>query len=266
MARKYLDENGLLYVWQKIKQYVTSIVPTKQSDLTNDDYTVKDQNYSTYKTKVDTLEGKVDAIVTTGGEPNVLETVKVNNTALPITDKAVNLTATSGTSNGSIAINGTDVAVTGLGSAAYANANAFDASGAASTVLGTSGDSAGTASVYGALASAAAAQSGVNAINNAGYQTATDVQNAINSALDGITGISYEVITTFPATGEPGVIYLMSNSGTSPNIYDEYIYYNNHFEKIGTTDVDLSGYMLTTDMVAITNSEIDTITSNSSTP
>jgi len=29
MARKYLDENGLLYVWQKIKQYVTSIVPTK---------------------------------------------------------------------------------------------------------------------------------------------------------------------------------------------------------------------------------------------
>jgi len=106
---------------------------------------------------VDTLEGKVDAIVTTGGEPNVLETVKVNNTALPITDKAVNITAASGTSNGSIAINGTDVAVTGLGSAAYANANAFDASGAANIVLGSSSDAAGTASVYGALASAQAA-------------------------------------------------------------------------------------------------------------
>jgi len=66
-------------------------MPTKQSDLTNDDYTVKDQNYSTYKNKIDTIEGKVDNIITAGGEPNVLESVKVNNAALTITDKAVNL-------------------------------------------------------------------------------------------------------------------------------------------------------------------------------
>jgi hypothetical protein len=57
---------------------------------------------------------------------------------------------------------------------------------------------------------------------------------------------------------------LKSNSGLAPNVYDEYIWYNNAYEKIGTTDVDLSGYMLTTDMVAITNSEIDTITAPSS--
>ena len=33
---KYLDNNGLLYLWQKIKSYVTSKMPTKTSQLTND--------------------------------------------------------------------------------------------------------------------------------------------------------------------------------------------------------------------------------------
>ena len=42
MARKFLDDNGVLYFWNKIKAYIGSVVPTKQSDLTNDDYTVKD--------------------------------------------------------------------------------------------------------------------------------------------------------------------------------------------------------------------------------
>ena len=157
MASKFLDDNGLLYFWQKIKTYVTSVVPTKQSDLTNDDYTVKDSEYSTYKGKITTLEGRVDSLVTTGGEPNVIETVKVNDNALTVTNKAVNITATTGSTNGSIAINGSDISVYGLGTAAYANTNSFDVSGAAATVLGASNDVAGTATVYGALASAAAA-------------------------------------------------------------------------------------------------------------
>jgi len=33
---KYLDNNGLLYFWQKIKALVTGSVPTKTSQLTND--------------------------------------------------------------------------------------------------------------------------------------------------------------------------------------------------------------------------------------
>lgn len=33
---KYLDDNGLLYFWQKIKTYVSTVLPTKTSDLTND--------------------------------------------------------------------------------------------------------------------------------------------------------------------------------------------------------------------------------------
>lgn len=264
MANKYLDDQGTLYFWQKIKAYFASIVPTKQSDLINDDNTVKDADYSTYKNKIDSLEDRVDDIVTTGGEPNVIENVAVNGTDLTITSKRVNVTVTTGSTNGSISVNGSDVSVNGLGTAAYMNANSFDPSGAASTVLGTVSDTAGTATVYGALASASTAQSGVDAINSAGYQTSAQVSAAIASAIQGISGISYELVSNLPASGSAGTIYLVPNSGSSPNIYDEYIWVNNAFEKIGTTDVDLSGYMLTTDMIAITNAEIDTITAPSS--
>ncbi len=97
--------------------------------------------------------------------------------------------------------------------------------------------------------------------NGAGYQTASQVTTLIGSAIADIQGISYEIVTSLPSTGEAGVIYLKSNSGSNPNSYDEYIYVNNKFEKIGTTDVDLSGYVQDSDLVKITNAEIDTICS-----
>ncbi len=100
--------------------------------------------------------------------------------------------------------------------------------------------------------------------NGAGYQTATEVQDAINDALEDITGIDFQVVQTLPATGEKGVIYLISNSGSAPNIYDEYIWLSasSSYEKIGTTDIDLSGYQLSSELIAVTNAEIDTIVSN----
>lgn len=92
-----------------------------------------------------------------------------------------------------------------------------------------------------------------------GYQTASDVDGAIQDALADITGIDFQVVQELPATGQKGVIYLLANSGTAPNVYDEYIWVNNAFEKIGTTAVDLSGYVQAVEMHALTNSEIDTI-------
>ena len=74
----------------------------------------------------------------------------------------VSTLATGGT-NGTVKFNGTDVAVKGLGSAAYKADTAFDAAGAASAVLGASGDAASAATVYGAKAAVAAAQSTANA-------------------------------------------------------------------------------------------------------
>lgn len=59
-----------------------------------------------------------------------------------------------GTANGTIAVDGTDVAVTGLKSAAYAESSAFDAAGAADDVktalIGTDKDASGDATIAGA--------------------------------------------------------------------------------------------------------------------
>lgn len=56
---------------------------------------------------------------------NVIETVKVNGTELSILDKAVNVTVATGSNSGTIAVNGADVSVKGLGSFAYISELAF---------------------------------------------------------------------------------------------------------------------------------------------
>lgn len=99
--------------------------------------------------------------------------------------------------------------------------------------------------------------------NGAGFQTATQVQTAINTALSDFTSIDFEIVQTLPATGEKGVIYLVPNGDTGTNTYDEYIWIVEsdvgRFEKIGSTAVDLSNYWNSTNLVSITNAEIDTI-------
>lgn len=99
--------------------------------------------------------------------------------------------------------------------------------------------------------------SSTNAISN------SVVKGYIDNAIGSITGISFEIVQSLPASGESGVIYLVSNSGTAPNVYDEYIWITvsgtGSFEKIGTTAVDLSNYMQFSDMVALTTAEIDAI-------
>lgn len=94
--------------------------------------------------------------------------------------------------------------------------------------------------------------------------TGTDVTwsaNKLYSAFSAITGIDFQVVQTLPATGVKGVIYLMANSGSAPNVYDEYIWIDSDqkFEKIGSTEVNLDDYVKKTDMVEITTAQIDTI-------
>lgn len=100
--------------------------------------------------------------------------------------------------------------------------------------------------------------------NDLDFQTGTEVATAIDEALAGITGIDFEIVQTLPQTGEKGVIYLVPQSGGSgSNIYDEYIWIINSgvgsFEKIGSKDIDLSGYVQFTDILYATNAEIDAL-------
>lgn len=100
----------------------------------------------------------------------------------------------------------------------------------------------------------------VNAtITGKGYQTQSQVQSLINSAVGNITSIKYEKVTSLPATGSNGVIYLVAHSHGTQDIYDEYIWISESktFEKIGNTDIDLSGYVKKTDLTAITTDELN---------
>ncbi len=71
------------------------------------------------KSDLTTLQETVQGIVSTGGKANVLEGVKVNGTALTIAEKIVNLLIATGTTNGTLAVNGVDVAIKGLAALAY---------------------------------------------------------------------------------------------------------------------------------------------------
>lgn len=70
-----------------------------------------------------------------------------------------------------------------------------------------------------------------------------------------------EIVSTKPSTGEDNVIYLVGPKGSGNNIYEEWLYINGQWEKIGDTDtkVDLSGYLKTNDIKAITTEEINQV-------
>ena len=61
--------------------------------------------------------------------------------------------------------------------------------------------------------------------------------------LGDITSIDYQVVTVLPNTGIKGTIYLVNHSHGEDDIYDEYIWVNGGYEKIGNTDVNLRNYI-----------------------
>lgn len=104
--------------------------------------------------------------------------------SLDAADSAVQSVA-EGSTDGTIAVDGTDVPVHGLGSAAYENANAFDAAGAANAVLGASTDTAASMTVYGVKQYASDAYDAIIALTNAEIDAAIA---AANTAIDTPSG------------------------------------------------------------------------------
>lgn len=66
----------------------------------------------------------------------------------------------------------------------------------------------------------------------------------VNTLIENVKNSRFEKVETLPATGESNVIYLLPRQDTEiGNVYDEYIWVDNAWEKIGSTDIDLSGYV-----------------------
>lgn len=211
------------------------------------------------KGELDALSDRVDDIVAEGGEPNVIETVKVNNTALtPDANKAVNIDLSGYAETSDLPTDLSDL--TNTGQDPYATESYVDQNGGKIDKIKVNNIE---QTITNKEVNITVPTATSDLTNDSDFQTDQDVQNAIDAALADITGIDFQVVQSLPQTGEKGVIYLMSNSGTTPNIYDEYIWITSgqsgSFEKIGTTEIDLSNYWNSTNLVAITTAQIDTL-------
>lgn len=138
---------------------------------------------------------------------------------------------TTGSTNGTISAGGKDVAVKGLGALAY------KASVSKSDV--------GLGNVENCT------MDRVPTNNSDNYVTSGGVKDYVDSSIGAVKNFQYEVVTELPtaAAATMGKIYLVKHVHVTGDSYDEYITIQSDttysWEKIGNTDIDLSGYFNT---------------------
>lgn len=139
---------------------------------------------------------------------------------------------TTGSTDGTISVDGTDVSVKGLGSLAYKNSLTKSDVGLGSVVN--------------------AGQDSTPTANSSNYITSGGVKNYVDTAISGVSQFQYEVVVSLPTASADtmGKIYLVAHSHSSDDGYDEYITLESgtttktySWEKIGNTDIDLSNYV-----------------------
>lgn len=253
---KFLDLAGVEYLWGKIKAKFVAKEAGKGLS-TNDLTTALKGNYDKAYTHSTTAHAPA------GAQANVIESVKVNGTALTTTSKAVDVTVPTKVSqltNDSGFLN----AVPSTYKTKTENDTYYQPKGSYLTSVPTDYKTkTENDTLYqpkgSYLTSIPAEYVTDTKLTAKGYQTSAQVSSAITSAIANITSFDFSVVTDLPATGKKGVIYLKSNSGSGQNVYDEFIWVNSKYELLGTTQMDLSGYMKKTDATEVTNAEIDTI-------
>ena len=183
-----------------------------------------------------------------GGIPKT-DLAQAVQTSLGKADTALHtVTLGSGTNNGTvkITVNGTatdNVAVKGLKSAAYTESSAY-----ATAAQGTKADNA-MPKAGGAFTGAVTVQAPTAEMNPATKQY-------VDTAINAVKQFEYQVVTELPTAAQAtmGKIYLKAHSHNpsdgQPDSYDEFITVQSgstyKWERIGNTDIDLSGYVPTT--------------------
>lgn len=110
-----------------------------------------------------------------------------------------------------------------------------------------------------------------NTINNlTNYYTKSDTYTKleVNNLIHNIISLDIEIVLVLPTSDiSTTTIYLVPNTTqTTGNIYDEYIYVNNAWELIGSTQVDLSNYYTKTEVDTALSGKQDTIDSSHKLP
>lgn len=257
-----LDENGLAHLWQRIKLLVTNNVSNKVDKvdgkgLSTNDYT------NAEKTKL--------AGIAEGAQKNVQPDWNASTGDGAILNKPTVPTKVSQLTNDRQYQTDDDVTAsisTRLGKLDFNSKTDFEKHI-------TDGDIAGRYLVIDKLnqtdgkisASGAVAgdviKSKIDALVDQNYlATQRFVTDNVASAVGKITSFEYKVVSELPpeSDGEKGTIYLLRRAGKDyTNLFDEYILvdtftgtdgivYSAHYEKIGTTDIDLTQYAKKTDI------------------
>ena len=107
----------------------------------------------------------------------------------------------------------------------------------------------------------------VDDLTNYYLKSETYTKNEVQQLIGAIQQFHYEVYPTLPQTGASNVLYLIGPTGSGSDKYEEYVYANNDWTKIGDTSIDLSGYVTTQALTTaladyVTSSALSTILSN----
>ena len=222
-----VDDNGLLYILQKIKGLFVQKETGK--GLSSNDYT------SAEKTK---LGG-----VATGAQVNVLEGVQVNGVDQTISGKKVD-----------IAVPVVDSELSGSSTNAIRN----------STVKGALDAKAPLASP--AFTGNPTVPTQATSDNSTKAASTAYVKAAISDALSGKIDLAFSFVESLPVTGVVGTFYFVPTTNAEADVdeFEEFVWNQSEsrFERVGAAKVDLTNYFNTTKLPAITNAEIDTIVSN----
>ena len=219
---------------------------------------------------LDALDIKVDQIIAEGGEPNVIEVVQKNGTALPVSNKTVNVT---------VPVNTSDLTNDGDGNnSPYATEDYVDQNGGKIDVIKVNGT---TQTITNKAVDITVPTAVSDLTNDSGFQTANDVDGAIADALansgdayqtesdvdskisTAITGVytykgSVASYANLPASGnETGDVWDVQDTGMN------YAWTGSAWDALGTS-VDLSAYWTSTTgqtntLEAMTVAEINAI-------
>ena len=235
-----IEDEALKQILKKSKDGLdTKVDKETGKGLSKNDFT------DAYKKKVDDTAKQASDLVAAGGQPNTIETVKVNGTAVtPDSKKAVDIKVPT-----------TAEIKTQIENYGYQNADAVE-----NAITGKGYQTKDQVNTIVTGKGYQTASQVDNIVTGKGYQTETQVANAIKTAIGGVTQFKLETPSDgkLPTTGAIGVIYRIPSATTEDkDLYDEYYWDGSKYEFMGHNRMDLSPYAKKENFTVITAAKID---------
>lgn len=201
--------------------------------LSTNDFTNAD------KTKLDSTP---TTFAPTNAQANIIEIVKVNNQTLTPSNKTVNISIPTKTSD---LTNDSNFLTSHQSLSGYATENWVENKGYLTQHqdISNKADKSEIPTKISQLNNDSNfIKNTVNNLTNYYTKTNTYTKSEVEGLIAAINQFHYEIVTVLPTTGEGNVLYLKGPIGDGSDKYEEYVYANGTFVKIGDTSIDLSGY------------------------